>query len=127
MTIFGIESPTTNTPAIGSSTVASMMMQSIRERRLELAVLKAVGFTDRAVFLLILAEALLICVAAGAFGLALAAVLLPIAAVFVVGLSMPKIVIAIGLGLAVVVALISAAVPAVQAGRLKVAAALASG
>jgi putative ABC transport system permease protein len=89
--------------------------------------LKAVGFTDRIVFLLILAEALLVCVAAGAFGLALATGLLPIAGVFVVGLSMPKIVIAIGLGLAIVVALISAAVPAVQAGRLKVAIALANG
>jgi putative ABC transport system permease protein len=106
---------------------ASMMMQSIRERRVELAVLKAVGFTDRTVFLLILAEALLVCVAAGAFGLALATVLLPIAGMFVVGLSMPKIVIAIGLGLAIVVALISVAVPAVQAARLKVATALANG
>ena len=105
----------------------SMMMQSIRERRLELAVLKAVGFTDRAVFLLILAEALLVCVTAGAFGLALATVLLPIAGMFVAGLSMPKIVIAIGLGLAIVVALISAAVPAAQAARLKVATALANG
>jgi len=105
---------------------ASMMMQSIRERRVELAVLKAVGFTDRTVFLLILAEALLVCVAAGAFGLALATLSLPIAGVFVVGLSMPKIVIAIGLGLAIVVALISAAIPAVQAGRLKVATALAN-
>jgi putative ABC transport system permease protein len=106
---------------------ASMMMQSIRERRLELAVLKAVGFTDRSVFLLILAEALLVCVAAAAFGLALATVLLPIAGTFVVGLSMPKIVIAIGLGLAIVVALVSAVVPAVQAARLKVATALANG
>ncbi len=106
---------------------ASMMMQSIRERRLELAVLKAVGFTDRTVFLLILAEALLVCVAAGAFGLALATLLLPIAGMFVVGLSMPKIVIASGLGLAIIVALISAAVPAVQAARLKVATALANG
>ena len=106
---------------------ASMMMQSIRERRLELAVLKAVGFTDRTVFLLILAEALLVCVAAAAFGLALATVLLPIAGIFIVGLSMPKIVIAIGLGLAIVVALISAAVPAAQAARLKVATALANG
>lgn len=105
----------------------SMMMQSIRERRLELAILKAVGFTDLSVFLLILAEALLVCVAAGAFGLALATVLLPIAGMFVVGLSMPKIVIAIGLVLAIVVALISAAVPAVQAARLKVATALANG
>jgi putative ABC transport system permease protein len=106
---------------------ASMMMQSIRERRLELAVLKAVGFTDRTVFLLILAEALLVCVAAAAFGLALATILLPIAGVFVVGLSMPKIVIATGLGIAIVVALISAAVPAVQAARLKIATALAIG
>jgi putative ABC transport system permease protein len=106
---------------------ASMMMQSIRERRVELAVLKAVGFTDRTVFLLILAEALLVCVAAAAFGLALATLLLPIAAIFVVGLTMPKIVIAIGLGLAIIVALISAAVPAAQAARLKVATALATG
>jgi putative ABC transport system permease protein len=106
---------------------ASMMMQSFRERRLELAVLKAVGFTDRSVFLVILAEAVLVCVAAAAFGLALATLLLPIAGMFVVGLSMPGIVIAIGLGLAVVVALISAAIPAVQAARLKVATALTSG
>jgi putative ABC transport system permease protein len=103
---------------------ASMMMQSIRERRLELAVLKAVGFTDRTVFLFILAEALLVCLAAAAVGLALATLLLPIAGVFVLGLSMPKVVIAIGLGLAVIVALVSAAVPAAQAARLKVAAAL---
>ncbi len=104
---------------------ASMMMQSIRERRLELAVLKAVGFTDRTVFLIVVAEALLVCIAAAAFGLALATALLPIAGIFVVGLSMPKIVIAAGLALAVLVALISAAVPAALAARLKVAAALA--
>ena len=106
---------------------ASMMMQSIRERRLELAVLKAVGFTDRAVFLLILGEALLVCIAAAAFGLVLATVLLPFAATFVLGLSMPKIVIAIGLALAIGVALISAAVPAALAARLKVATALVAG
>lgn len=106
---------------------ASMMMQSIRERRLELAVLKAVGFTDRTVFLLILAESLLVCVAAAAFGLALATLLLPIAGVFVVGLSMPGIVIGVGFGLAIVVALTSAALPAAHAARLKVATALAIG
>jgi putative ABC transport system permease protein len=106
---------------------ASMMMQSIRERRLELAVLKAVGFSDRTVFLLILAEALLVCISAAALGLALATVLLPIAGIFVVGVSMPKIVIAIGLGLAILVALVSAAVPAAQAARLQVATALVNG
>ncbi len=106
---------------------ATTMIQSVRERTLELAVLKAVGFTDRAVFLLILAEALLVCVAAAAFGLALASVVLPLAAGFILGLSMPKIVVAVGLGVAVVVALISAAVPAALAARLKVATALANG
>jgi putative ABC transport system permease protein len=106
---------------------ATMMIQSVRERTLELAVLKTVGFTDRAVFLLILAEALLLCIAAAAFGLALATAILPLAARFIVGLTMPKIVIAIGLVFAVAVALISAAVPAVLAGRLKVATALANG
>jgi putative ABC transport system permease protein len=106
---------------------ATMMIQSVRERSLELAVLKAVGFTDRAVFLLILVEALLVCVAAAAFGLALAALVLPRAASFIVGLSMPKIVVAFGLGLAVLVALISASIPAALAARLKVATALANG
>jgi putative ABC transport system permease protein len=106
---------------------ATMMIQSVRERTLELAVLKTVGFTDRAVFVLILAEALLLCIAAAAFGLALATAILPLAARFIVGLTMPKIVLAIGLGFAAVVALISAAVPAVLAGRLRVATALANG
>ncbi len=106
---------------------ATMMIQSVRERALELAVLKAVGFTDRAVFLLILAEALLVCVVAAAFGLALATAVLPLAAAFVPGLSMPKIVVAAGLAFAVVVALISAAVPAALAARLRVATALANG
>jgi putative ABC transport system permease protein len=106
---------------------ATMMIQSVRERTLELAVLKTLGFTDRAVFLLILAEALLLCVVAAAFGLALATAILPLAARFILGLAMPKIVIVIGLGFAVLVALISAAVPAALAGRLKVATALANG
>jgi putative ABC transport system permease protein len=104
----------------------TMMIQSVRERTLELAVLKAVGFNDRAVFLLILGESLVVCVAAAAFGLAVATVALPLSAI-VQGLSMPGIVIVIGLGLAVLVALISAAVPAVSAARLKVATALVNG
>jgi putative ABC transport system permease protein len=106
---------------------ATMMIQSVRERTVELAVLKAVGFTDRAVFLIILAEALLVCVAAAAFGLALATAVLPLAAGFIMGLSMPKIVVAVGLGVAIGVALISAVVPAALAARLKVATALANG
>lgn len=104
---------------------ATMMMQSIRERTPELAVLKTVGFSDRTLFLLVLAEALIVCVAGALFGLALANVVFPFASRFVPGLSMPWIVVAIGLGVAVLVALISAALPAVRAARLSVVNALA--
>jgi len=105
--------------------IATMMVQSVHERTSELAVLKTIGFTDRAVFMLILAEALSVCILAGAFGLALATAALPIAARVVSGLAMPKITLAIGLGFAVLVALISAAVPALFAARLRVSTALA--
>ncbi len=104
---------------------STMMMQTIRERTPELAVLKSLGFTDRAVFLMVLAEALLTCVLAALIGLALAWGLFPYAAKFVAGLSMPPIVIASGVIGAVVVALVSAAVPAARAARLQVVDALA--
>jgi putative ABC transport system permease protein len=103
----------------------TMMVQSVRERTPELAVLKTVGFTDRTVYLLILAEALLVCLAAAAFGLALADLVFPYAARFVVGLTMPAVVVAAGLGCSVLVALVSAALPAALAARLRVATALA--
>src|SRR5262249_37059523 len=66
---------------------ATMMMQSIRERTPELAVLKTLGFTDRALFLFILAESAVVCVAAAAFGLTLALLAFPFASKFVPGLS----------------------------------------
>jgi len=105
---------------------ATMMMQSIRERTSELAVLKTLGFTDRAVFLFILTESAVIFVAAAAFGLLLALLAFPLAAKFIPGLSMPLEVVALGLGCAAVVALISASVPAIQAARLNIVNALAS-
>lgn len=104
---------------------ATMMMQSVRERTPELAVLKTIGFTDRAVFLLILAEAVLVCVAAAAVGLELATLAFPFAERFVLGLAMPKVTIAVGLALAAAVALVSAAIPATRAARLRVVSALA--
>jgi putative ABC transport system permease protein len=104
---------------------ATMMMQSLRERTPELAVLKTLGFRDRAVFLLILAEAAAVCVAGAACGLALALLAFPFAARFVQGLAMPGIVVAVGLAFGALVALISAAVPAATAARLRVATALA--
>ena len=106
--------------------VATMMMQSIRERTSELAVLKTLGFTDRAVFTFILLEATVVFVVAAVFGLLLAWIAFPLAARFVPGLSMPWEVVALGLGLAMLVAVISASVAAVQAARLNIVNALAS-
>ncbi len=59
--------------------VGALMMQSIRERVPELAVLKTVGFSDRQVAALILAESITFCVFAAGVGLAIAAALLPLA------------------------------------------------
>jgi putative ABC transport system permease protein len=48
------------------------MMQSVRERIPELAVLKTLGYPDRTVLALVLVEALLLCVVAAAIGIGLA-------------------------------------------------------
>jgi putative ABC transport system permease protein len=104
---------------------ATMMMQSIRERTPELAVLKTLGFTDRAVFLLVLVEAVAVFVAAAACGLALSLLVFPFASKIVPGLSVPLVVVALGLICAVLVAAISALLPAVLAAKLNVATALA--
>ncbi len=53
------------------------MMQSVRERIPELAVLKTLGFGERRVLLLVLAESAALCVLAAMAGLGLAAVVLP--------------------------------------------------
>lgn len=51
---------------------ANTMAMAVRERTSELGVLKAVGFSDRAVMLMVLAESMLLAVAGGAAGLLLA-------------------------------------------------------
>lgn len=106
--------------------LATMMMQTTRERTPELAVLKTLGFSDRAVFLLLVGEAAVACVAGAIIGLALAMVAFPYAAKFVPGLAMPMVVIEVGVGGALLVALLSASVPALRASRLEIVDALAS-
>jgi putative ABC transport system permease protein len=105
---------------------ATTLMQSIRERTAELAVLKTLGFADHAVLFLILAEAISVFLVAAAGGLALALVVFPLASKFVPGLSMPGGVVIAGLASALLAAAVSALVPAVQAARLKIAVALAA-
>lgn len=104
---------------------ATMMIQSVRERIPEIGVLKTVGFTDANVFILVLSEALVVCIVAATCGLALATLAFPYGSAFFHGICMPWSIVAIGLGSAVLVALISAGGAAALAARLQVAAALA--
>ena len=104
---------------------ATMTAQSIRERTVELAILKAVGFSDRAIFSLIAAESIVVWTVAAALGLLLTTIAFPYAARMVPGISMPWVVVDIGLAIAVVIALASASIPALRAARLNVATALA--
>jgi putative ABC transport system permease protein len=99
------------------------MATAVRERTAELAVLKAVGYSDRFVLLFVLGESVLIAGIGGAIGLALAKLLtlggdptggfLPI-------FNMPASVIPWGLGAALAVGVASAILPAVTAMRLRV-------
>jgi putative ABC transport system permease protein len=107
--------------------VGALMMQSIRERVPELAVLKTVGFSDRQVMTLILAESITFCVFAAGIGLAIAATLLPLARKQVGITSMPLIVLEAGVAFAVLLALVAGAVPAWRGLRLRIANALAAG
>lgn len=104
----------------------ALMMQSIRERTPELAVLKTVGFPDRAVLALILAETLVLCLAGAAIGLAVGMRLLPVASDYIGRVTVPPIVFAIGLAFAVALALAGGSMAAWRGLRLRVVDALAS-
>ncbi|HZS26623.1 MAG TPA: FtsX-like permease family protein [Candidatus Angelobacter sp.] len=102
------------------------MAIAVRERTSELAVLKAVGYSDRFVLFLVLSEAALIAIVGGVFGLALAKgfTLLP-ANVNPVRTFLPLLylsgeVFAIGIAAALSVGLISGFFPALGAMRLRV-------
>jgi putative ABC transport system permease protein len=105
--------------------VTTMMIQTTRERTPELAVLKTLGFSQQAVFLLLIGEAVTLCIVGAAIGLALATVAFPYASKFVPGLSMPMLVIGLGVAGAAFVALLSACVPALRASKLRIVDALA--
>jgi putative ABC transport system permease protein len=104
---------------------ATMMMQTVRERTPELAVLKTLGFDNWRVFLLVAAESLLLCITASLAGLALAWIVFPLAAKYIAGLSMPLVVVGFGMLGAVFVALISVSLPGVRAAKLNIVDALA--
>lgn len=96
------------------------MMESVRERTSELAVLQTIGYTAGGVLLLVLAEGLVLCLVAAFAGLGLAAGAFPLAKNILGTALLPPIVFALGGLFAVVVAFLSASIPAWRAMRLSI-------
>jgi putative ABC transport system permease protein len=104
------------------------MMQSVRVRTSELAVLKTFGYSNGIVATLVVLEALILCVGAALCGLALAALAFPslMQSVGLAPIPIPVTVIGAGVAMAVSLALVSAMPPLWRASRLNVATALAA-
>jgi putative ABC transport system permease protein len=103
------------------------MSQSVRERIVELGVLKATGFTNELVLALVLAESCLLAAVGGAAGLlaawAFASRGSPVPQMLPV-FYLPARYIAIGAGIVLALGLVAGMVPALQAMRLQIAVAL---
>ena len=100
------------------------MAISVRERTSELAVFKAIGFSDRAVLFFVLAEALVIALAGGLLGLLAAMVMIPALGKALTGL-LPSMVLSrsmlvFGVLMAVLVGLASGLLPGLSAMHMRV-------
>ena len=100
------------------------MMQAVRERTAEIAVLKTIGFSGRSVLAMVLAESVLLLVLGGVIGLGLASVVGPAGSSASGGsLNLPAAGLhswATGLGLMLLFGLLVGALPALNAMRLSI-------
>ena len=100
------------------------MAISVRERMGELAVLKAIGFSDRSTLLFVLFESLFIALIGGLLGLGLAMLLIPAVGRALSGLLPPLLLsiplLGLGLGFALLVGVGSGLLPGIGAMRLRV-------
>ena len=104
---------------------ANTMMQSVRERIPELAVLKTLGFTGGKVSVLVLIESLMLCLFAAVVGLILSAGAMKLVGSVLGPATLLPVVVIIGLVIAVALAFISGLPPALRAQRLNIVDALA--
>jgi len=107
---------------------ANTMMQSLRVRVGELAVLKTFGYSNARISVLVLLEATLLCLVAALCGLALAALAFPpvVQRFGLAPIPIPATVICAGFAIAASLAIVSAGPPLWHAARLDVATALAA-
>ena len=110
---------------------ANTMGQSIRERINEIGVMKTLGFSNASVTALVLGEALLITCLGGFLGLALSyaatGAVAKAAGQFFPALGMPTNTWTLGAGLIVILGVLAAALPCIQAFRLRIVDALRKG
>jgi putative ABC transport system permease protein len=104
------------------------MAISVRERAGELAVLKAIGFSDRAVLFFVLAESLTIALVGGILGLGLALLAIPALGAALNGmlpdLILSPAILSLGLATALLVGIVSGLLPGIGAMRMRVVTAL---
>ena len=100
-------------------------MQSFRARIPVIATLKSIGFNDKAVFLLIVGEVMLLYLIGSILGTLLAIVLFPVFEPYIGSISMPLSAITTAILIAMGMALMTSIVPAVAASRLSIVTALA--
>ena len=105
------------------------MMQAVRERTSELAVLKTIGFSSRSVLAMVLAESVLLLLLGGVVGLGLASLIIPVVSAGSGGmLNLPSVGASswlLGLALMVLIGVAVGALPAWSAMRLNIVDALA--
>ena len=105
------------------------MAQAVRERIPELAVLKTIGFSNRSVLWLVLAESILLVVLGGLIGLGISALIMPAVSAASGGAiqlpSLPGSTWAMGVGLAVLIGAVVGLLPALRGVRLNIVDALA--
>jgi putative ABC transport system permease protein len=106
--------------------VGSTAMQAVREQVPELAVLKTLGFSDTRVLVLVLLQALVLCVVAALLGLATANFLFPLLRDTLGVVKMPLRVIVEGVVMAATLAAATGVIPAWRAKRLVIVEALRS-
>ncbi len=104
------------------------MSQSVRERTSELGVLKALGFTNRQVLLMVLAESCIVAILGAALGLGMGCLIVPVVgkalATMLPLFSFPTRDLLLGIGICIALGLATGIFPAVSAMRLRVADAL---
>ena len=113
---------------VSSNTLA----QSIRERTSDIGVLKCLGYKDNIIFISVILEAVTICFSAVLLGLLVTALIIPVIEIMSGGILEDTVSISLeivlgGFLIGLFIALISAAVPAYQALRLRVVDALREG